>query len=370
MNAQAYLEVILKEMLERRASDLHIRAGTPPMMRILGALEPSRYEQVLTPDQTKALAYALMTEKQRNHFDERLEVDLSYSVPGVGRFRGNVFQQRGAVNIAMRAVPTAVPGIEELGLPPVVKKLAEKERGLILVTGVTGCGKSTTLASMIDYVNENRQDHIITIEDPIEFLHKDKKSIVSQRELGLDTFSYLDALKNVVRQDPDVILLGEMRDLETMAAAITSAQTGHLVLSTIHTIDTAQTITRIVDLFPPHQQNQIRFQLADTLQGVISQRLLRRADGQGMIPAVEVLVVTPLVRKAIEDNNLGEIGNALKQGGYYGMQSFNQSLVKLYNDAKVRLDEAVAAASNPEELMMAVRGIESGSDASKFFGTI
>ncbi|MGQ0645132.1 MAG: type IV pilus twitching motility protein PilT, partial [Elusimicrobiota bacterium] len=262
MNAQAYLEVILKEMLERRASDLHIRAGTPPMMRILGALEPSRYEQVLTPDQTKALAYALMTEKQRNHFDERLEVDLSYSVPGVGRFRGNVFQQRGAVNIAMRAVPTAVPGIEELGLPPVVKKLAEKERGLILVTGVTGCGKSTTLAAMIDYVNENRQDHIITIEDPIEFLHKDKKSIVSQRELGLDTFSYLDALKNVVRQDPDVILLGELRDLETMAAAITSAQTGHLVLSTIHTIDTAQTITRIVDLFPPHQQNQIRFQLA------------------------------------------------------------------------------------------------------------
>jgi len=294
-------------------------------------------------------------------------VDLSVSVPEIGRFRGNVFQQRGQINIALRIVPTAIPTIEELNLPVVVKNLCSRRRGLILVTGTTGCGKSTTLASMIDYINSERKAHIITIEDPIEFLHKDKKAVVSQRELGLDTTSYAEALKHVVRQDPNVILLGEMRDLETIAAAVTSAQTGHLVLSTIHTIDAVQTISRIIDMYPPHQQNQIRLQLADSLQGVISQRLLRRADVPGRIPAIEVLVTSALVKKAIEDNNFAELYNAIRQGHYYGMQTFNQALVQLYNEGKVRLDEALAAASNPEEVMLAVRGIETGVDATKSF---
>jgi twitching motility protein PilT len=358
---------LLREMTERGASDLHVRADSAPALRILGDLEPSRRTEPLSGEMTRAIAESLMNERQRKVFFERCEVDLSCTVPEAGRFRGNVFSQRGLVNIALRVVPTDVPTLEQLSLPPAVKKLADRRRGLILVTGTTGCGKSTTLASMIDYINSSRKAHIITIEDPIEFLHKDKKSIVSQRELGVDTLNYAEALKHVVRQDPDVILLGEMRDLETMSAAITSAQTGHLVLSTIHTIDTAQTISRIVDMFPPHQQNQIRYQLADTLQGLISQRLLKRADAPARVPAVEVLVATPLVKKAIEDNNLAEVTSAVKQGQYYGMQTFNQSLIRLFNDGKVNLDDALAAASNPEEVMLAVRGIESGTDAAKNF---
>jgi len=364
----AFIETLLKELIERSASDLHIRAGGPPMLRVMGGLEPSRSAEKLSGEQTLAIAHSLLNENQRRQFETRLEVDFSYSMPNLGRFRGNVFQQRGTVNIALRVVPTQIPTIEELNLPQVVKKLADKQRGLILVTGTTGSGKSTTLAAMIDYINTSRQAHIITVEDPIEFLHQDKKSIISQRELGLDTLTYLDALKHVVRQDPNVILLGEMRDLETMQAAITSAQTGHLVLSTVHTINAVQTVSRIVDMFPPYQQNQIRYQLADTLQGVVSQRLLRRADITGRVPAVEVLWVTALVRKAIEENNMAEVSNALRQGSFYGMQNFNQALVKLYNDGKVRLDDALSAATNPEEVMLAVRGIEPGSDASKYFG--
>lgn len=369
MDAKGFIDLLLKEMVDKKASDLHIRAGGPPMLRLLGSLEASQFNQPIPPERTREMADVIMTEFQQRRFEKTMEVDLSYSASGIGRFRGNVYQQRGTVNIALRVVPTQIPTMEQLNLPLVVKKLADRERGLILVTGVTGCGKSTTLASMIDYINATRREHIITVEDPIEFLHRDKKSIISQRELGLDTLTYVDALRNVVRQDPDVILLGEMRDLETMQAAITSAQTGHLVLSTVHTIDAIQTVSRIVDIFPPHQQNQIRYQLADTLQGVICQRLLRRSDIPGLIPAVEVMVVTPLVKKAMEENNLAEVGNALRQGSYYGMQTFNQALVKMYNDGKVKLDDAIAAASNPEEVMLAVRGIESGADASKFFGS-
>jgi twitching motility protein PilT len=367
METAEIFESLVREMMERNASDMHIRAGHPAMLRIHGDLEASRYEQPLTPEQTRVIAYAMMSDRVRRRFEERMEVDLSRSVPGVGRFRGNVYHQAGGINIALRVVPSKIPTIDELGLPPVVKKLAEQRRGLILVTGTTGCGKSTTLAAIIDQINNTRKSHIITIEDPIEFLHTDKTSIISQRELGLDTLNYADALKNVVRQDPDVILLGEMRDQETMAAAITSAQTGHLVLSTIHTIDTVQTINRIVDMFPPHQQNQIRLQLADTLQGVISQRLLPRGDTPGRVPAVEVLVATPLVRKAIEENDLAGMSNAVRQGQYYGMQTFNQALVKLYNEGKVRVQDALNAASNPEELMLAIRGVESGGDAAKYF---
>jgi twitching motility protein PilT len=265
-------------------------------------------------------------------------------------------------------VPDKIPTIEELKLPPVLAQIADNQRGLVLVTGTTGCGKSNTLASMINRINMTRCENVITIEDPIEFIHKDVKSIVSQRELGFDTLTYLDALKNVVRQDPDVILLGEMRDQETVAAAITAAQTGHLVFSTIHTVDAAQSINRIVDLFPPHQQNQIRLLVADTLKAVISQRLLPHASGKGRVPAVEVLIVTPLVRKMIEENNLSEVVNLMKQGQFYGMQTFNQSLIKLFQANEVKLEDALQAATNPEELMLTVRGVQSSTDdANSFF---
>lgn len=359
------LESLLKTMIEKKASDLHVRADGPAVYRIDGKLSPQ--ENMLASQQTMQVALEMMNERQKKIFEEKHECDLSYTLSSVGRFRCNIFQQRGNVNIAFRVVPTSIPPFEELKLPASVKKVSESQRGLILVTGTTGSGKSTTLASMVDHINRTRHAHIITIEDPIEFIHKDQTSIISQRELGLDTMSYVEALKHVVRQDPDVILLGEMRDLETMSTALTAAQTGHLVLSTIHTIDAVQTITRIVDLFPPHQQNQIRFQLADTLKGVISQRLMLHASGKGRVPAVEILVVTALVKKMIEENNSAEIASAIKQGGYYGMQTFNQSLVKLINDKEVSLEAALEAASNPEELMLAMRGIESGTDSTTFY---
>ncbi|HOW27068.1 MAG TPA: type IV pilus twitching motility protein PilT [Elusimicrobiota bacterium] len=358
---------LLKEVIERRASDLHIRSEGRPRLRILGQLDQSRSGVRMTSQEVQDLVSSLMNDRQKKIFSERLEVDLAFSVPEFGRFRVNIYQQRGLLDIAVRAVPADIPTVEDLQLPPVVRKLAESRRGLILVTGTTGSGKSTTLASMVDAINAARSCHIVTIEDPIEFLHADKKAIVSQRELGQDTLTYAEALKHVVRQDPDVILVGEMRDLETVAAALTAAQTGHLVLSTLHTTDTIQSVSRVVDLFPPHQQEQIRFQLADTLQGIVSQRLIRRADGSARVPAVEVLVATPLIRKAIQENNMTDIGPAMKQGQFYGMQTFNQALLKLHNESKISLEEAQAAASNPEEILLALRGIESGGDANKFY---
>lgn len=363
----ASLEDLLKLMLDKGASDLHIRAGCPPVFRVDGRLVPM--EALLLPDDTARMAVQVMNERQKFVFEEKHECDLSYTLKGIGRFRCNVYQQRGVINIAIRHVPVSVPPFEELKLPTVIRKICENRRGLVLVTGTTGSGKSTTLASMVDFINRNRDDHVVTIEDPIEFIHDDQQSIISQRELGLDTMTYSDALRNAVRQDPDVILLGEMRDLETMAAALTAAQTGHLVLSTIHTIDAIQTVTRIVDMFPPHQQNQIRLQLADTLRGVISQRLLPHISGKGRVPSVEVLVVTALVRKLISDGNVSELLNTIKQGSYYGMQTFNQSLVKLINDKEVSLEAALEAATNPEELMLAVRGIETGTDAANIYGS-
>jgi twitching motility protein PilT len=301
----------------------------------------------------------IMRDPVRQRFEERMEVDFSFATQGGGRYRVNVYTQRGMVNIALRVIPLEVPTIDGLGLPAALKTLADERRGLILLAGTTGSGKSTTLAAIINHINENRKAHIMTIEDPIEFLHHNKKSIVNQRELGLDTLSYGDALRNVVRQDPNVILIGEMRDQETMAAAVTSAQTGSLVLSTVHAKDTIQTLTRIIDMFPAHQQNQIRLQLADSLCGVISQRLLPRADVAGRIPAIEILICNPTVKKAIENNDLGEVAGQQRQGQFYGMQTYNQALVRLYNENKVRLEDAQAAASNPEELMLALRGIES-----------
>lgn len=361
------IKPLLKEMLEKKASDLHLRAKSRAVLRVDGVLAPVE-GKVYSADDTNAIARSLMNSEQEKIFHARHEADLAYSFEGLGRFRINVYSQLGNVNMVFRVIPTQVPQISDLKLPPVISKIAENSRGLVLVTGTTGCGKSTTLASMINHINESRTAHIVTIEDPIEYIHTEKKSIISQRELGFDTLSYPDALRNVVRQDPNVILLGEMRDLDTMSAAITAAQTGHLVLSTIHTVDAAQSINRIIDLFPPHQQLQTRYLLADTLKAVISQRLLVHSSGQGRVPAVEVLVVTPLVKKMIEENNLAEVANLMKQGQYYGMQTFNQALIKLFQANEIKLEDALAAATNPEELMLNIRGIQSGAeDANSIF---
>lgn len=358
------LQDLLEKMMQVKGSDLHIRANLKPYVRVDGKLMPLVDETIPAPE-TERIATQLMDERQLATFHNKRECDMAVSVPGTGRFRLNVFQQKGTINIAVRYIPEDVPAIDKLDLPPIVGKLADNVRGLVLVTGPTGSGKSTTLAAMVNHINMTRAAHIITIEDPIEFLHSDKKSIVSQRELGVDTFNYHEALRHVVRQNPDVILIGEMRDQETMAAAMTAAQLGHLVLATLHTIDTIQTISRIVDLFPPHQHNQIRYQLADTLKGIVSQRLLGRAAGKGMLPAVEVLVATPLVKKHIEENNLSEINNLIRQGQYYGMQNFNQALMALYQEKKVTLEEALRAASSPEEFMLVIRGVETSTRSSQ-----
>lgn len=366
MEARLVLQSLLKEVTDRGASDIHIGPNFAPMVRLHGDLEPSLFGQVLTPEDTRALAYLIMGEKLRVRFEQKNEVDLAFSVANGARFRANIYTQRGLVNLALRVIPSVIPTFQSLGLPPVVQKMAENQRGLILVSGTTGSGKSTTLAAIVDHINSTRKAHVLTIEDPIEFVHKNKKSIVNQRELGLDTHSYADALRSAMREDPDVILVGEMRDLETVSSAITAAQTGHLVLSTIHTTNTIQIISRILDLYPPHQQNQVRLQLAETLKGAISQRLIPLAQGGGRVAALEIMVVTPLIVKAIEDNNFGELHNALRTGQFYGMQTFNQALVALYNQGRVKLEDAVATASNPEEFMLAVRGIEAGSSGQGY----
>jgi twitching motility protein PilT len=328
---------VLKMMVEKRASDLHLRAGTPLILRIDGNLIPLE-KSLVSPDLAREVLYHMISSRQRKIFEAKSEVDFSFAVHGVGRFRGNAFRQRGSVAIVLRQIPTSIPDFTSLSLPPVMGKFCRLSRGLVLVCGPTGSGKSTTLAAMIQCINEERSDHIVTIEDPIEFLHRDNKSIISQRELGTDTISFSEALKHVLRQDPDVILLGEMRDLETTSTAITAAQTGHLVLSTLHTTDAFQTINRIIDLYPPHQQAQIRLQLADVLKGVICQRLIPHARGTGRVPACEILVVTALVKKAIAENKMADVQEAIRQGQYYGMQTFHQSLLKLYKDGHVKLD--------------------------------
>ncbi len=360
MKAEDKLTQYLKAMASVKASDLHLRADRPPVFRVNGQLRMIRNLPEIESQDTQAMAEVMFSPEDKKEFEARREADLSYSLDGIARFRVNVFRQRGLTNIALRMVPAEVKDFEKLNLPDILKDIASSERGLVLVTGTTGCGKTTTQAAMIDYINRSFSRHIITIEDPIEYLHTDKKSIVSQRELGIDTYSYSDALTHIVRQDPDVILIGEMRDMETMAAAITAAQTGHLVLSTTHTIDAQQTINRIIDIFPPHQQNQIRIQLSDSLKAVISQRLLTVKDG-GMVPALEVLVATGLIRSLIEENRISEIKEQMEKGNYYGMRTFNQSLERLYNDGIVTLEDAKKAASNPEDLMLKIRGFQSDS---------
>jgi len=356
------IDELLQEMTSRKASDLHMKAGSPPVIRVDGELFLLDAPP-MTPEDTKDVAASIMTDKQIRRFSEHNEIDFAYSAPQLGRFRVNVFRQRGSISMAMRQVATQIPSFEELHLPEIIKRLALEPRGLVLVTGTTGSGKTTTLAAMIDHINSSLRRHVVTIEDPIEVLHKDRKAIINQREIGLDTETYASALKYVLRQDPDVILIGEMRDLETVSAALTAAQTGHLVMSTLHTIDAQETVNRVIDFFPLHEQKQVRIMLAGTLKGIVSQRLLPRADGNGRVPAVEVLVMTNRIRDfVLEPEQTNMIVQALKEGEFYGMQTFDQALLKLYEDGMITLHDAAQVASNPHDFKLMIQA--QGHDVS------
>ena len=336
-------------------------------MRIGGELRAIASAPRLTQEDTLDMAFSMMSNRQKQRFKEANEADIAYGVSGLGRFRANIFQQRGTVGMVLRVIPDKVRSITELGLPPVVERISEEQRGLILVTGTTGSGKSTTLAAMIDYINMTRGGHIITIEDPIEFLHRDKKSFVTQREVDVDTRSFAEALRGALRQDPDVILVGEMRDHETIETALTAAETGHLVLSTLHTLDATETVRRIVSSFPPHLQKSVRIQLAGILKAVISQRLVRASDGPGRVPAVEVMVATPYIRDCIIfPEKTSQIRDAIAQGtSQYGMQTFDQSLFDLYSRELISYEEALAGATNPDEFKLRVSGVRSTTDQAR-----
>jgi twitching motility protein PilT len=360
------LNEILQVALRAGASDIHLKAGLPPMFRVDGSLVPLKDARRLPPEEIARMAYGIMNEYQKEKFKQTNEVDLAYGVPGLGRFRVNVFQQRGTLGVVLRVIPFKIQSIEALMLPKVLEKISGEQRGLVLVTGTTGSGKSTTLAAMIDHINATETCHIMTIEDPIEFLIRDKRSIVNQREVGVDTMSFGQALKSALRQDPDVILVGEMRDLETIETALTAAETGHLVMSTLHTLDATETINRIISAFPPYQQKQVRLQLSSVLRAVISQRLVPRADGKGRVPAIEVLLATGRVRELIEDKDrTKEIADAISQGHTtYGMQTFDQSLMTLLKQNRISYDEALRQASNPDDFALRVSGISSTSDST------
>jgi twitching motility protein PilT len=352
------------------ASDLHLKAGSFPVMRIGGELHPVADAPRLSPEDTLDMAFSMMSNRQKQKLKEVSEVDIAYSVKSLGRFRANIFQQRGAVSIVLRVIPDKTRNAASLGLPPVIDRIADERRGLILVTGSTGSGKSTTLAAMIDRINSTRSGHIVTIEDPIEFLHRDKQAFVTQREVDVDTRSFAEALRGALRQDPDVILVGEMRDLETIETALTAAETGHLVLSTLHTLDATETITRIVSSFPSHQQKSVRIQLAGILKAVISMRLVRAAKGSGRVPAVEVMVSTGLIRDyIINEEKTYLIREAIANGAsQYGMQAFDQSLFKLLQSRLISLEEAVHNATNPDEFKMRVSGILSSDQPIDYAG--
>ncbi|MBT1072326.1 type IV pilus twitching motility protein PilT [Pelotalea chapellei] len=360
------LNEILTIAVKAKGSDIHIKTGLPPIVRIDGRLHPIPNAPRLSPDIVGNMAKSMMNDRQRRIFEENSEVDLAYAVPGLGRFRVSVYRQRGTVAMVFRSISFVIPSLEGLNLPPVIKKMCQEERGLILVTGTTGSGKSSTLAGMIDYINNSRTCNIITIEDPVEFLHRDNKSIISQREVGTDTPTFAGALKGALRQDPDVILVGEMRDYETIETALTAAETGHLVMSTLHTMDAAETINRIIGVFPPYHQRQVRIQLAGVIKGVISQRLVPRIDGKGRVPAVEIMLGTARVRECIDDKDkTKQINDAISQGFItYGMQTFDQSLMKLYSSKLITYEEALRQSSNPDDFALKVSGISSTSDAS------
>jgi twitching motility protein PilT len=362
-----HINDLLKIAVASGASDLHLKVGSYPMMRLNGSLVVVSEEKRLDRPDTEAMATTIFTPEHLEKFRKAQEVDLAYSVPGLGRFRVNVFQQRGTVGLVLRVIPTRIKTIDELGLPPVLKRIAAEERGLVLVTGTTGSGKSTTLAAMIDYINTTRSSHIMTVEDPIEYLHRDHHSLVNQREVAVDTKSFSHALRSALRQDPDVILVGEMRDFETVETALLAAETGHLVFSTLHTLDATETINRIITVFPPHQQRQVRIQLASVLKAAISQRLLPRIDGAGRVPAVEVMVSTAFIRDAIVDKDkTSMIHGAIAAGtSQYGMQTFDQSIFSLYQHGMVTLEEALRWASNVDEFKLKVQGISTTTDMAR-----
>lgn len=355
---------LLKIATEKRASDLHIKVGNHPVMRVDGVLIPMVEQKRFAQEDLTSVAFGIMSDSQKERFKEKNEIDFAYSVSGLGRFRVNAFQQRGTLGVVFRTVPNKIKTFEELYLPEVLKRISLEPRGLILVTGTTGSGKTTTLATMIDYINTNRTNHIITIEDPIEFLHNDKESIISQREIGADTEDFSGALRSALRQDPDVILVGEMRDFETIQTALVAAETGHLVLSTLHTIDAAETVNRIIAVFPPYQQKQIRLQLASVLKGIISMRLIPKADGIGRVPAIEVLVATATVKECIIDPDKTRLIFDVISAGHsqYGMQTFDQSLMGLYKDGLITYEEALRNSSNPDDFALKIKGILSTSD--------
>jgi twitching motility protein PilT len=355
---------LLRKAHSLKASDLHIKAGSMPVLRINGELTPLTSEERITPEEAWKIALSVLAPEQAEMFKRKKDVDFAYSVSGLGRFRCNVFVQRGAVGIVFRFIPTKIPTFEELNLPDVIKNIALEERGLVLVTGTTSSGKTTTLATMVDLINARKTKHIMTIEDPIEYAHRDKRSIINQREIGTDTESFSKALRQALRQDPDVILVGEMRDFETIQTVLVAAETGHLVLSTLHTIDSTETINRVISVFPPYQHKQVRIQLASALRGIISLRLIPRADGKGRVPAVEVLVATTTVKDCILDPDKTKlIPDVIAQGAiHYAMQTFDQSLFGLFKSGLITYEEALRTASNPDDFALRSKGIQAASD--------
>jgi len=362
-----HIDDLLRIAMERKASDLHLKVGNYPYLRVDGELVPLTDQPRVSAEDMLNMAFSMMSNRQKQKFKENTELDMAYGVAGLGRFRVNVFQQRGNVGVVLRVIPTKIRALDELYMPKIIEQICEEARGLVLVTGVTGSGKSTTLAAMLDRINSTRPEHIITIEDPIEFLHRDKKGFVNQREVEVDTSSFGAALRASLRQDPDVILVGEMRDLETISTALHAAETGHMVFSTLHTLDAVETINRIISVFPPPEQKQIRIQLAATLKAVISQRLVKRADGTGRVPAIEVLIATAYIRECIMvPEKTRSIHEALAAGvSQYGMQTFDQSLYDLYSQNLINYETALENATNPDDFKLRCQGIGSGTDTAR-----
>ncbi|HMG70504.1 MAG TPA: type IV pilus twitching motility protein PilT [Gemmatimonadaceae bacterium] len=358
------LRSLLEEMVARNASDLHIVAGQRPKLRVDGDITNSSAESELAPKDTLNLAYSVLTEVQKKRFELEDELDFSFGIQGVARFRGNVFKQRGCVSMVIRQIPFAIKTFDQLGLPGAIAKMADKPRGLVLVTGPTGSGKSTTLAAMIDKINRERKGHIITVEDPIEFIHKHQECIINQREIGSDTKSFANALKYALREDPDVILIGEMRDLETIAAALTIAETGHLAFATLHTNSAAEAINRIIDVFPSHQQSQVRAQLAFVLEGIVTQTLLPKLVGRGRVMAAEILVVTPAIRALIRDDKVHQIYSSMQSGKKFGMQTLNDALYALYMNREVAAEECLRVSGDPTEFQRMIGQLDPADDGS------